>query len=132
MAITDPVGDMLTRLRNAYAARHERVDVPHSRFKLELARILKEEGYIRGYEVITVDSKPVLRLHLKYGEGRRAALTGIRRISKPGLRIYVSKDRVPRVLGGLGVAILTTPQGVMSDREARRRRIGGEVVCYVW
>lgn len=128
----DPIGDMLTRLRNAGMARHERVDIPASKMKQKLLDVLKDEGYIRDYEV--VPGKPVaqIRVYLKYGPGKKSAITGIRQISKPGLRIYAGKDEIPRVLGGLGIAIISTSQGIMTDRAARAQGLGGEVICYVW
>lgn len=133
MVMTDPIADMLTRIRNASAVNHEHVEVPASKMKLELARIFKEEGYIRDYKVIQGENKhPVIRIFLKYGPGKTRVISGIRRISKPGLRVYAKKDEIPRVLGGLGVAVLSTSKGVMSDRQARKLGVGGEVICYVW
>lgn len=130
--MTDPIADMLTRIRNAHAVNHEQVDVPASKLKGELARILKEEGYIRDYKVIEEKGRRVLRIFLKYGPNKRRVISGIRRISKPGLRVYAGKDEIPRVLGGLGVAVLSTSKGVLSDRQARKEGVGGEVICYVW
>ena len=131
--MTDPIADMLTRIRNASRARHESVDVPSSKLKMEIARVLKEQGYIRDYKLVDEDKpQPTLRIFLKYGPDRTQVITGIRRVSTPGRRVYTGKDRIPRVLGGLGIAILSTPRGVMSDREARRAGVGGEVLCYVW
>lgn len=131
--MTDPIADMLTRIRNASRARHESVDVPSSKLKLEIARVLKEQGYIRDYKLVDEDKpQPTLRIFLKYGPDRTQAITGVRRVSTPGRRVYTGKDRIPRVLGGLGIAVLSTPRGVMSDREARRAGVGGEVLCYVW
>lgn len=132
MVMTDPIADMLTRIRNASAVNHEHVDVPASKLKIELARIFKEEGYIRDYKVMNEGKKATLRIFLKYGPGKTRVITGIRRISKPGLRVYAKKDQIPKVLGGLGVAVLSTSKGVMSDRQARKEGIGGEVICYVW
>ncbi|HKM17997.1 MAG: 30S ribosomal protein S8 [Firmicutes bacterium] len=132
MVLTDPIADMLTRIRNANSVKHESVDIPASRIKSELARILKEEGYIRDYKVIEDGSKKTLRIYLKYGPNKEQIITGIKRISKPGLRVYANKDQIPRVLGGLGIAILSTSQGVMTDKLARKSNIGGEVICYVW
>lgn len=132
MVMTDPIADMLTRIRNAHAVNHEQVDVPASKLKGELARILKEEGYIRDYKVIEEKGRRVLRIFLKYGPNKRRVISGIRRISKPGLRVYAGKDEIPRVLGGLGVAVLSTSKGVLSDRQARKEGVGGEVICYVW
>ncbi|MDI9419520.1 MAG: 30S ribosomal protein S8 [Bacillota bacterium] len=132
MVLTDPIADMLTRIRNANSVKHESVDIPASRIKSELARILKEEGYIRDYKVIEDGSKKTLRIYLKYGPNKEQIITGIKRISKPGLRVYANKDQIPRVLGGLGIAILSTSQGVMTDKLARKSNIGGEVICFVW
>src|SRR5690606_17740806 len=132
MVMTDPIADMLTRIRNASAVNHEQVDVPSSKMKVELARIFKEEGYIRDYKVIQDGNKATLRIYLKQGPGQTRVISGIRRISKPGLRVYAKKDEIPKVLGGLGVAVLSTSKGVMSDRQARKEGVGGEVICYVW
>ncbi|HHX01088.1 MAG TPA: 30S ribosomal protein S8 [Firmicutes bacterium] len=132
MVLTDPIADMLTRIRNANSVKHESVDIPASRVKSELARILKEEGYIRDYKIIEDGSKKTLRIYLKYGPNKEQIITGIKRISKPGLRVYATKDEIPRVLGGLGIAILSTSQGIMTDKLARKSNIGGEVICYVW
>ena len=132
MAMTDPIADMLTRIRNANVVYHEKVDIPASKMKRALAEILKNEGYIRDYQVISDDKQGVLRVFLKYGTDRERVITGLRRISKPGLRIYAKKDELPRVLGGLGVAVVSTTSGLMSDRQARKSGLGGEVVCYIW
>lgn len=133
MVMTDPIADMLTRLRNASHAGHEAVDVPASRLKQEIARVLKEQGYIRDYKLVSEDRPDrQLRIQLRYGPDRRQVITGIRRVSTPGRRVYSAKDRIPRVLGGLGVAVLSTPRGVMSDRDARKAGVGGEVLCFVW
>ncbi|MEW6045715.1 MAG: 30S ribosomal protein S8 [Bacillota bacterium] len=134
MVMTDPISDMLTRIRNASRARRDSVDVPASRLKTEIARVLKEQGYVRDFKIVQENQSPqaTLRIFLKYGPDRAQAITGIRRISTPGRRVYTAKDRIPRVLGGLGVAVLSTPKGVMSDREARKAGCGGEVLCYVW
>ena len=131
--LTDPVADMLTRIRNANKALHETVEMPNSRLKEEIARILKEEGYVRDYRV-EQDARPykVLVIELKYGRGRERVLTGLKRISKPGRRIYAGKDALPRVLGGMGTAILSTSRGVITSRTAEREGIGGEVICFVW
>lgn len=134
MHVTDPVADMLTRIRNANVVYHELVDMPMSKLRLEIARILKDEGYIRNYKTIT-DQKtthPTLRVYMNYGAGRERVIQGLRRISKPGRRIYVQHQDVPKVMGGLGIALISTSQGMMTDAEARKRGIGGEVVCYVW
>lgn len=130
--MTDPIADMLTRLRNATAANHDKVDVPGSKIKRAIVRILKEEGFIRDYEWIEDGKQGVLRIYLKYGPGRTRVISGLKRISKPGLRVYAKKDAIPKVLGGLGIAILSTSKGVMSDKKARREGVGGEVICYVW
>jgi small subunit ribosomal protein S8 len=132
--LTDPVADMLTRIRNANKALHDRVELPTSKLKEEIARILTEEGYVRDYRVEERDGVPykVLVIELKYGRSRERVLTGVKRISKPGRRIYASKDRLPRVLGGLGTAILSTSRGVITSRTAEREGIGGEVICFVW
>lgn len=134
MVMTDPIADMLTRIRNASSVKHESVDIPGSKFKVELARILKEEGFIREYKFIENDKQGNLRVFLKYGPGREKerVITGIKRISKPGLRVYANKEEVPRVLGGLGVAIMSTSKGVITDKQARSEGVGGEVICYVW
>lgn len=132
MAITDPIADMLTRIRNASSANHPSADIPGSKLKLELARIFKEEGYVRDYEFIADNKQGTIRVYLRYGPQKERVITGIRRISKPGRRIYANKDQVPKVLGGLGVAVISTSQGIISDKEARKRGVGGEVLCYVW
>ncbi|HHW18372.1 MAG TPA: 30S ribosomal protein S8 [Firmicutes bacterium] len=130
--IHDPIADMLTRLRNAGMARHERVEIPASKLKENILAVLKEEGYIRDYEL--VPGKPVskLRVYLKYGPGKTRAITGIKQISKPGLRVYAKKDEIPKVLGGLGIAVISTSKGIMTDKAARALGLGGEVICYVW
>ena len=130
--VTDPIADMLTRIRNATMARHAAVEVPASRLKVSIARILKEEGFIRDYELVKNSPQGTLRLQLLYRDGREPAISGLKRVSRPGLRVYVGHEEVPRVYGGLGVAILSTSQGLMTGREAYRRGIGGEVLCYVW
>jgi small subunit ribosomal protein S8 len=130
-AVTDPIADMLTRIRNGIRARHQRVDMPSSKLKVEVARILKEEGYINNYKVGEEGKKKVLKVFLKYGTDGRNAISGLERISKPGRRVYVGGREVPRVLGGLGVNILTTPRGVMTGKAARKAGIGGEVLCNV-
>ncbi|MCK9524402.1 MAG: 30S ribosomal protein S8 [Limnochordia bacterium] len=132
MVMTDPIADMLTRIRNASSVKHESVDIPRSKLKEELARILKSEGFIREYKVLENDKQGTVRVYLKYDANKGQIIKGIKRISKPGLRVYASKDEVPRVLGGLGVAILSTSQGIMTDRSARKEGVGGEVICYVW
>jgi small subunit ribosomal protein S8 len=130
--VTDPIADLLTRIRNASNARHQYVEIPSSKIKVEIARILKEEGYIENYQVVSSKPVNVLRIKLRYLEGKEPAIKGIRRISKPGLRIYAKKDELPRVLRGLGIAIISTSKGLMTDREARTQGYGGEVICYVW
>jgi small subunit ribosomal protein S8 len=132
--MTDPVADMLTRIRNANKALHDRVELPSSKLKEEIARILQEEGYIRGYHVVEAGELPykVLVVELKYSRSRERVLTGLKRISKPGRRIYAGKDRLPRVLGGMGTAILSTSRGVITSRTAEREGVGGEVICFVW
>ena len=132
--LTDPVADMLTRIRNANKALQDRVEMPSSKLKEQIARILEEEGYIRGYSVRDPDELPykVLVVELKYGRSRERVITGLKRVSKPGRRIYARKDRLPRVLGGMGTAILSTSNGLMTTRTAEQKGVGGEVVCFVW
>ena len=132
MTMTDPIADMLTRIRNANTVKHETVDVPASNIRKEIARILLEEGFVKGYDVIEDGKQGIIRLQLKYGiEGERV-ISGLKRISKPGMRVYSSKDEIPKVLNGLGVAIMSTSKGILTDREARKENVGGEVICYVW
>lgn len=131
MVMTDPIADMLTRIRNAVQARHESLDMPSSKMKVEIAEILKNEGFIREYKV-EGDTKKVLSITLKYGRDNERVISGIKRISKPGLRVYAKVDSVPRVLNGLGIAIISTSQGLMTDKQARAKQVGGEVVAYVW
>tara|TARA_Y100000590_G_scaffold339162_1_gene386605 strand:+ start:188 stop:586 length:399 start_codon:yes stop_codon:yes gene_type:complete len=132
--MTDPVADMLTRIRNANQAMHEGVVMPSSKQKIALADLLKEEGYITDFDVSTSEKSTgdVLSITMKYTDSRERVISGLRRVSKPGLRVYTKSDKIPRVLGGLGVAVVSTSKGLMSDREARRRRMGGEILCYVW
>jgi small subunit ribosomal protein S8 len=130
--LTDPVADMLTRIRNANKALHDHAEMPSSKLKVEIARILKEEGYIRDFRVEEEGTHPKLIVELKYGRSRERVLSGIKRISKPGRRIYAGKDRLPRVLGGMGTAILSTSRGVVTSRTAEIQGIGGEVICFVW
>jgi small subunit ribosomal protein S8 len=132
--LTDPIADMLTRVRNANSAMHDEVRMPSSKQKVALAKILQQEGYIAGFDVAAGTTAPgdVLTIQLKYSPERARTISGLQRISTPGLRVYRKSDKIPRVLGGLGVAVLSTSQGLMTDREARRRRVGGEVLCYVW
>lgn len=132
MTMSDPIADMLTRIRNANTVYHERVDIPASKIKRELGRILKEEGFVRDVDVVSDDKGGTLRVFLKYGQKKERVISGLRRISKPGLRVYAAKDELPRVLGGLGVAVISTSRGIMTDRQARKEGLGGEVICYVW
>ncbi len=132
MNMTDPIADMLTRLRNASAARHEFVLVPASKLKMNIAKILKEEGFIRGYDLLRDNPQGTLKIYLNYLDKKTAAISGLRRVSKPGLRVYVGKQEIPRVYGGLGIAILSTPKGVMTGQQAWRSKLGGELLCYVW
>ncbi len=130
--MTDPIADMLTRIRNGNNARHKSVDVPASTIKKEIAQILLDEGYIRSFNVTEDNKQGVITIQLKYDANDEKIISGIRRISKPGLRVYVRKNEVPKVLGGLGIAILSTPNGIVTDRVARKNGTGGEVLCYVW
>jgi small subunit ribosomal protein S8 len=130
--MTDPVADFLTRVRNAIRAKQQKVDVPASKLKLEIARILKEEGYISNFKATEENGQKLLRVYLKYGNGSEAAISNLNRISKPGCRVYVGRTEIPRVLGGLGINILTTPKGVMTGRDARKNGVGGEILCEVW
>ena len=130
--LTDPVADMLTRIRNANKALHDHAEMPSSKLKVEIARILKEEGYIRDFRVEEEGTHPKLIVELKYGRSRERVLSGIKRVSKPGLRVYTPADQVPRVLGGMGIAVLSTNQGLLTDRQARERKVGGEILCQVW
>ena len=132
MSFNDPISDMLTRVRNGASAGHDTVDIPHSRLKAEIARILKCEGFITDYSIEQIETRSYLRLKLKYSRGEKAVIRGLSRISKPGLRKYVGSTEVPKVFGGIGVAILSTSRGLLTDREARRSKLGGEVICYVW
>lgn len=130
--LTDPIADMLTRIRNANLALHDQVVMPGSHLKTEVARVLEEQGYILGYETVAEGSHATLTVRLKYDQTRRRVITGLKRISKPGRRVYADKDSLPRVLGGMGVAIISTSQGLITGHEARRRGVGGEVLCTVW
>ena len=130
MSMSDPIADMLTRIRNANSAYHEKVEMPASTMKAAVLNILKEEGFVKNYE--TVDEGKTLKVTLKYGSNKEKVITGIKRISKPGLRVYASKEELPRVLGGLGIAVISTSQGVMTDKKARKLGLGGEVIAYVW
>lgn len=130
--MTDTIADMLTRIRNALVAKHETVDIPASTTKVAIAKILQEEGYIKGFELYEDGVKKNIRVALKYGPNKQRVIVGIKRISRPGLRVYARKDELPKVLGGLGVAIISTSRGVMTDRAARKEGVGGEVLAYVW
>lgn len=132
MSMTDPIADMLTRIRNATMVYHDSVEVPCSKLKLAMAEILKKEGYIRDYTKVEDNKQGILRIYLKYGPNQERVIGGLKRISKPGLRVYAKKDEIPRVLGGLGIAIISTSKGLMTDRQAREEGVGGEVLCYVW
>ena len=130
--VTDTIADMLTRIRNANAMRYERVEIPSSKLKLEIARILKEEGFIKDYKLEKNDTQGTIVLTLKYGENTERVIQGLKRISKPGLRVYAKNTEIPRVLNGLGIAIISTSKGIMTDKEARKQNIGGEVLAYIW
>ncbi len=130
--MTDPIADMLTRIRNGNSAKHQSIDVPASKIKKDIAEILLNEGFIKGYEVEEDGKQGILKIDLKYGENEERIISGIKRISKPGLRVYVKSTELPRVLGGLGIAIISTSKGVLTDKDARNQQVGGEVVCYVW
>jgi len=132
MAMSDPIADMLTRIRNANLVRHETVEVPASKIKRQIAEILKREGFIRDAEYIEDNKQGIIRIFLKYGPNNERVITGLKRISKPGLRVYTKSNEIPRVLGGLGIAILSTSKGILTDKEARQLKVGGEVICYVW
>lgn len=132
MTMTDPIADMLTRIRNANVVKHETVDVPASNMKKELSRILLEEGFIRGYDVIEDGKQGIIRIQLKYGQTSERVISGLKRISKPGMRVYADKHEVPRVLNGLGISIISTSKGILTDKQARKENVGGEVICYVW
>lgn len=132
MVVTDPIADMLTRIRNAQVARHDSVDVPASNMKKSIAQLLLAEGYIKGYTVIDDGLQGVIRIQLKYGANKSKVIQGLKRISRPGLRVYARKDQVPKVLGGFGIAILSTSRGVMTNKEAKAQGVGGEVLCYIW
>jgi small subunit ribosomal protein S8 len=132
MTMTDPIADMLTRLRNANSAYHDRVSMPHSKLKAHIAEILQQEGYIAGWSVEEAEVGKTLNVELKYGPNRERSIAGVRRVSKPGLRVYAKSDGLPKVLGGLGVAIISTSSGLLTDRQAGKRGVGGEVLAYVW
>jgi len=130
--ITDPISDMLTRIRNAIKVKADKVDIPASRMKIEISKILKEEGFIKSYKIIKDKKQGIIRINLKYTSEGDSVISNLQMISKPVRRVYVSKDEIPHVMGGLGVAILTTSQGVMTDKECRHKGVGGEVICYIW
>jgi len=132
MVMTDPIADMLTRIRNANTVRHEVVEIPASKIKREIAEILKQEGFVRDAEYVNDNKQGIIRLFLKYGPNNERVITGLKRISKPGLRVYAKANELPRVLGGLGIAIISTSKGLMTDKAARQAKTGGEVICYVW
>ncbi len=132
MTMTDPIADMLTRIRNANVVKHESVDVRASNMKKELSRILLEEGFIRGYDVIEDGKQGIIRIQLKYGQSGERVISGLKRISKPGMRVYAAKDEIPKVLNGLGISVISTSKGVLTDKQARKENVGGEVICYVW
>ena len=132
MQITDPIADMLTRIRNANSSKHESVLIPSSKMKVAIARILDDEGYINGYEVIDDGKQGVIKVTLKYGANKTKVITGIKRVSKPGLRVYANKEEMPKVLRGLGIAIVSTSKGIMTDKEARKNNVGGEVLAFIW
>ncbi|MYL35877.1 30S ribosomal protein S8 [Pontibacillus yanchengensis] len=132
MVMTDPIADMLTRIRNANMVRHEKLELPASQLKKEVADILKREGFVRDYEFVEDNKQGIIRIFLKYGANNERVITGLKRISKPGLRVYAKADEIPRVLNGLGIAVVSTSHGVLTDKEARQQAIGGEVLAYVW
>lgn len=132
MHITDPIADMLTRIRNANSQKHETVDIPASNMKKAIAQILVDEGYIKGFEVVEDGKQGVIHMSLKYGQNKSQVITGLRRVSKPGLRIYTGVEDMPKVMKGLGVAIISTPKGVMTDKKARKENVGGEVLAFIW
>ena len=132
MSMTDPIADLLTRVRNALTARHERVDIPSSKVKVSIARILKEEGFIKNFKVLRDNKQGVLRIFLKYNDENKPVIKGLKRVSKPSRRVYVGASDIPLVLSGLGVGVISTSKGIMSDREARRQKVGGEMMCSIW
>ena len=132
MTMTDPIADMLTRIRNANMVKHETVDVPASNMKKELARILLEEGFVRGYDVIEDGKQGIIRIQLKYGQSGERVISGLKRISKPGMRVYAANHEIPKVLNGLGISVISTSKGILTDKQARKENVGGEVICYVW
>ena len=132
MVVTDTIADMLTRIRNANQMRYQQVSVPASNLKVSLAKILKEEGFIEDYKLVNEDVQGTINLTLKYGQNKERVITGLKRISKPGLRVYAKSNEIPKVLNGLGIAIISTSKGIMTDKEARKQNLGGEVLCYIW
>jgi small subunit ribosomal protein S8 len=132
MVMTDPIADLLTRVRNANMVNHEKLEVPASKEKKAITDIFKTEGYIKDCELIDDGKQGIIRIYLKYGSSKEKVITGLKRISKPGLRVYAKKDEIPRVLGGLGTAVISTSKGIMTDKEARKAKLGGEVICYIW
>jgi small subunit ribosomal protein S8 len=130
--LTDPIADMLTRIRNSVLIKSEKVDIPASRLKVEIAKIMKEEGFIKSYKIIKDKKQGVLRVTLKYSPDNKPIVEGLKRISKPGRRVYVGKDEVPSVMSGIGIAVVTTPRGILTDKACRREGVGGEVLCYIW
>ena len=130
--MTDPIADMLTRVRNASSEQHDTVDIPASNIKKEIARILLEEGYIKGYDVIEDGKQGLIRMQLKYGKNGEKVITGIKKISKPGMRVYADRNNVPKVLNGIGISVISTSKGIVTDKQARELGVGGEVICYVW
>lgn len=132
MTMTDPIADMITRIRNANTVKHETVDIPASNMKKSIAEILLQEGFIKGYDVIEDGKQGIIRVQMKYGMNNEKVISGLKKISKPGLRVYAKRDEIPKVLGGLGIAILSTSNGIITDKQARNLGTGGEVICYVW
>jgi small subunit ribosomal protein S8 len=130
--MSDPIADYLTRVRNAFIAKHSKVDIPSSNIIIEITRILMEEGYIKNYTIIDEEKRNIIRIYLKYGESQKSTISGLKRISRPGLRRYTKANEIPRVLNGLGVAVISTPKGVLTGKKAREQNVGGEVICYIW
>ena len=132
MSMTDPIADMLTRIRNAGIARHEKVDIPASKLKSSIAQILLDEGYVKSYKLLEDDKQGMIRIYLKYGPDKKSIISGLRRVSRPGCRRYVTKDKLPRIRGGYGSAVISTSRGLLTSVQCRREQVGGEVLCYVW
>lgn len=130
--LTDPIADMLTRIRNAVRIKNEKIDIPASRMKVEIAKILKEEGFVKSYKIIKDKKQGILRLTPKYAPDGKPIITGLKRVSTPGRRVYIGKEEIPKVMGGVGIAIITTSKGILTDKECRREGVGGEVICYIW